>query len=438
MCLAEALAVVSEDNIVGELRSKDFIALLVKAVNNGSNSTDPQMMHLASLCGLLLTAVDGALNESETLSAYKLVLEQASAVLRAQCLDKLMEVAAGIEKLGENDEVAEELNNACKQLINILSAKRISIEAVANVYTENDDDEDSDGDEMEIDDQLSSDGESLGNEDVGLQDTKSVSPEIETLIKTSGVFDLICSHLDTVDESLRERLCKASLGRELIDHIVHVQRSALLCISNLVPCLNKHNQHEVDALLTQRLLSLIRRELNGTCANNLHSSLLPEAVSVTRALFAEALLDANAAELVPMLLQMITSFEDDLLAINAIKLLGCFAVRTDDMTQIEFVATVLLQVIDDTTESPRAKCASLDVKAEALDNLIDIFAEDHKTDQVVTKMNLLPKLRDLCKRFKAEIKEQKRRGKKKQPVADTIALNVTRFIKYKHSMLAKK
>ena len=408
------------------------MAVIIKLIAQNQGSTEPANVYLASLSSLILNSIIDGLNESESLSAIKLIVSNIASCLNCPLIEKLNQTALAINELTQNPEAQHQLTNCSRDLGDLLTSKRISVEILANLCSDEDDlkfEDIDDTDEMEIDGGIIDDGRSDASSEVGLTETRSLNPEVEAIINTSGVFPLICQHLDPMALEMKLQLVKSSYGREVIDSVDQLHRATLVCISNYVQCL-KPDQTVVEQHLSERMLNLVKSEVKLV---NSKRNLLAEAISVTRALVSDNYFSVADSELYPTLIQLITSVTDSLLIVNAIKTLGVIGSRLTDLNKIEEIATFLLTVTESVTQLERIE--EIEIKSEAFDNLMDIFGEDFKTDSLVIKLDLVGRLRQSTKQFKSYLKEEERRTRRRNPIADTVASNLTRFIKYKQKSI---
>lgn len=420
---ADCLATVSEDNQLEEMRQKDLIAFLVNLIAS-PELEDTNRILLNSLSCLLLSNATDQLNESEIRSAMKIVLATLNSTLRYQCADKLVHLADLVGKLNEdelkNDAGNDVLTTVSTDLINVLSAKRVCLETLTNICSENDADEY----DMDVDDNVSDCSEQI-SDDGNVPEISTLDPELEGEIRQLGLLEQVINHLDAPNDTLRTELRKLSVGREVGDTIVDVQRNALLCMSNLMQCLNKEDIAD-SCMLTQRLLNLVRSPRDLQCAKQ--AALKPEAVGAIRALLVANLIEIPASDS-ELFCRELSSGTDDVVKVNSIKILGCLGSNSKLLAEVEAIGSFLLQLLESSAQ------LSIDVKSEAIDNLMDVFSQDSKTDAIVVQISLIARLREIGKKFRLEARDVRRKSKQRNPVADTVVLNLTRFIKYKQSAL---
>ncbi|KAI1292841.1 HEAT repeat-containing protein 3 [Halotydeus destructor] len=402
------------------------MAVLVKILADVDNSVEPQKMLLASYSGHLLCNLMSSLNENEQLSALRLVLNHVSNCLRFVVTPDLLTLADDISKFDENgsgEDASDKIALTSKLLNTSLTAKRVALETLANLCSENDWD-DAEGMEFEEDD--SEPDEDLKDVAEGIEDSIGFShPETESMIVQLNLLGDTINHLEPPNEEMKTELSKLSYGREVLDNVFSIQSNALVAIGNLVQSLDKEHLSD-SSLLTQRLMALIQSEISKK-----EQVLIAEAISVTRSLVTTGILTVPSTD-VPMFCQLVTTSSDPLLRISCIKILGIIGSKSEVCDEVEAITSFLLEICESGNQS-----ASLDVRSEAIDNVMDMHSEDTKTDSIVIKLNLLRRLEAINKAMRAELKADKRKTKRKNPIIETVLLNLTRFIKYKISMVGK-
>ena len=81
--------------------------------------------------------------------------------------------------------------------------------------------------------------------------------------------------------------------------------------------------------------------------------------------------------------------------------------------------------------------ACLRVTLEGIDKFLDLFSAD-ETDELFAELNLLNKLKQINPAMKSRIKKEKRFLEEEDiAVANTVKLNLQRFISYKEKMMRK-
>ena len=106
--------------------------------------------------------------------------------------------------------------------------------------------------------------------------------------------------------------------------------------------------------------------------------------------------------------------------------LGCLAARTPSDSTCSLIVGKLSAWILDVVVND----ASLRVALEGLDKFIDIYGGD-ETDNIFGELNLLSKLHHVFPVIKSRIHKDKRKLGEDIAVANTVRMNLQRFIKYK-------
>ena len=115
---------------------------------------------------------------------------------------------------------------------------------------------------------------------------------------------------------------------------------------------------------------------------------------------------------------------------NVLGNLGCVAARNITNPTCSLIvsklSTWILEVV--------VQDASLRVALEGLDKFIDIYGGD-ETDKIFRELNILTKLHHILPQIKSRITKDKKKLGEDIAVANTVKLNLQRFIKYKEKRM---
>ena len=110
--------------------------------------------------------------------------------------------------------------------------------------------------------------------------------------------------------------------------------------------------------------------------------------------------------------------------------LGCLAARTPADDTCSMIVRKLSSWILDVVVTD----LSLRVALEGLDKFIDIFGGD-ETDSIFGELNLITKLHHIFPVIKSRIQKDKKKLGEDIAVANTVRMNLQRFIKYKEKRM---
>ena len=112
--------------------------------------------------------------------------------------------------------------------------------------------------------------------------------------------------------------------------------------------------------------------------------------------------------------------------VNILGNLGCVAARNiTDPTCSQIVSKLSSWILDVVVQD-----GSLRVALEGLDKFIDIYGGDD-TDKIFGELNILTKLHHISPLIKSRITKDKKKLGEDMAVANTVKMNLQRFIKYK-------
>ena len=116
--------------------------------------------------------------------------------------------------------------------------------------------------------------------------------------------------------------------------------------------------------------------------------------------------------------------------VNVLGNLGCVAARNiADSTCSLIVSKLSSWLLDVVVQD-----ASLRVALEGLDKFIDMYGGD-ETDKIFAELNILTKLHHILPQIKSRITKDKKKLGEDIAVANTVKLNLQRFIKYKEKRM---
>ncbi|XP_054164514.1 HEAT repeat-containing protein 3-like [Oppia nitens] len=456
---AQCISVVSEDNRLPELyvtENVDFIRQLMQCptattTTVGDNSSTT--LYLAVLCAQIAynmtTTTTTAATIDDTSPALDVIFAVIDNVLSRPCHTDITDLATNIQQFLDTNKDIDNLRDNYRNVKNLILAKRSALELIANIIGGSGDDEavdddedmdysDCDDDGIDDDDVVVESGDIDDVDDDNKRLASGLSPKIESMIVAMGLIDKIGQHLCPLDRQLSDKLSATGFGTEIVECIQTIQLCSMTCLHNLVDCMSK--QFSRTSLLNEQIWRYIYSIVFGD--NNTHQNdipvhqqcnqqLLEESVNTMRALVAgNQQLSLSVSDLDKLWanclrLQQWTTGDGCSMAykINVINLMSLCGQRSEDIGFIERLTELLLSGLV-------SAAGDLVVRAELIDALIDMHSEDHKTDPVLIKLNLISRLKSAALVFRKEVNNS--RSAKSSPIVSTVHMNVMPFIKYNY------
>ncbi|CAG2111360.1 unnamed protein product, partial [Medioppia subpectinata] len=397
---AQCLSVVGEENQIPALlvpENLDVIkSLLIKLPENSSQT------HLSLLTAFIGHNM-GIGSDSKALEFTFALIDNA---LSAQCLPQIVDFAQNIQQFVDTEKDIDCLKQNYFDVKNLVLAKRVALELITNITgadgsagsDADDDDQDMDcDDDMEASD--GDDGDSNANNgdisDTTAPEVSTISPELEAIIIGKGLLAKIGDHLCALDGQLKDKLLLHGFGAEIVNCIESIQLCSLTCVHNLVACISPQTLTIGDQLWK----NIYHMVFDGSTGGQL---LVEEATNTIRALIARhptLTLTGDELDRLCAHCQTVAAAAPGVgsiaVKINVINVLSVCGQRSPDPAFVERVAALLLTGV----ESER----DLTVRAELFDALIDVFSEDHKTDSIAVKLDLIKRMKAAAVLFRKEV-----------------------------------
>ncbi|NP_001233145.1 71 kDa protein [Bombyx mori] len=334
---------------------------------------------------------------------------------------------------------AQILDKQIKAVIQMLDAQQSAIEIIANICSDEDGDDinsDSSSENNEIDEEICQNGNgTLLTED-------KLPPEVLEALVNFKVFQRVWARTEMPAQNV-VMILKDYEGSQLIcKKLQSLQTRALLCVNNMISSLPNASLGGVNGIykiwVDAGKLVFKQREEN--------LNLLESATAVMRAALDKIKLrDSDKASDISLFNDLAIS--DIEIMLTGIRQCEVPEIRSNLIRMVGILALLLVNNLNDITSN--VICTITDfiieqshkenevwVLAEALDTLVDLYAED-ETDYLAAKVKLVDKLAILAPILKNKARQQKRLPKEYKVLVNTAITNLPRFINYKKERVSK-
>ncbi|XP_023231299.1 HEAT repeat-containing protein 3-like [Centruroides sculpturatus] len=440
--VSQCLNTISEDNseVIEALRKPEILETIHSLVSLPQNDS-PWLLLRALASSLMLNIYSDTFGNCPpvaTTSIIKTITEVLSAevgLLLKSLAEMIVSYKEGkktnhktAEEIEKNDAVLETMLSQSSDMLNAL---HIILELLTNLCACEDGadkwDNLSSSDTSDDITDVSMDGEETDE----FHKFLNIPCELHEAIVSQSLLQKILSFAAGPAEEISTVLQSFKQSRDFLKRIQGIQYRALLCISNIVQCLDMEDMGGVDAVC-QIWMNLARLAFKDTDVNN--TQMLEASSSAVRAIL-QRLLECKAnsrmqqvtLDDVQVLINIGRQTSDTRIRINVIRILANLSnllnKSCDDYSEIiKTIGLYLLEV--------SSKDAELHVSAEALDAIFDVFAEDD-VDPLAQQIQLLERLKNLLSALKGKINLKKKNLGEHFPIVMTAKMNLIRFIKYK-------
>ncbi|XP_071443738.1 HEAT repeat-containing protein 3 isoform X2 [Hetaerina americana] len=327
------------------------------------------------------------------------------------------------EESNESMEVDDSLAILIEDAVSLVMAQTVAVELVTNLYYKEDED----------DDWVGSESEDLPGDDMVYNDVALSCgvPEVDAILWDSGNIENILKKVEK-DDVIWKKLETHPETTLLMSSVSTLRCRSLLCLQNVLPCVPDSDLRGFPGAfaLWEKLVNLVCEEKTGDAA------LFEAATGAMRAM-SERILKMDpksfAGNIGKAKLQVLLDVEaqcsDSNTRVNIIRTVGIMGEAlvhssTEESCElIGLVGSFLLQVSTKAEEK-------LWVIAEALDALMDVFAED-STDKAAVQIGLVNSLKTLLPSLRSKQWRQRKSLGHHAAVVSTANTNLERFIEYK-------
>ncbi|XP_022666731.1 HEAT repeat-containing protein 3-like [Varroa destructor] len=425
----QCLLTVTEDNPALESMAASEMGTLESILRNPSR-TPAYLLLKATVAGIMHnlaapTAFLPLLVDSAKAALEHEIATQISSVMLS--VSRLLEVRKGRDLDIENiQDMEQEVDSSLIEVCETLQAKKTALELLVNLCCTNDEEDKWDNIDEDDEDAMSIHSSST----TGFRE--SISPEIQTAISSTQLLSAVFNHIGPLDTAILVVFREYKPARQIERDVHAVRCRALLCIDNLAQSFDMSQIRDIENIqeISKKILAIA---FSNHSKNQIKDvELLEAASSACRAIF-EALVRTGNHNLAPALTEeeltvlcriVLTNDASAAGRVNITRIVGTLS-RLQPFL-INGVGRFLIKVA--------SQDAELRVCSEALDALIDAFADD-ATDAAAREIDLVNEMRSLAPRFKQMLRASPKDENKS--IAFTCYNNVLRFIKYKSKRLNK-
>lgn len=308
----------------------------------------------------------------------------------------------------------------------LLQAQRISSEILTNICsTEEEEWQD------EMDDENLSDAESVQDFDAAnevnesLQNTDKLPVEVLEAIKSMSLVEKLWQKAQPIAENVWEILQESD--RNLLKRVNNLRAAAMLCLHNLCNNITTEDLGGAEAVY-QVWLELGQQVFQG----HQNPKLLEASTSLMRATLehlrkSPELFKQMTESDLQLMLNGVTECKDSEIRANWLRMLGILGCLLPE---------ALIKIIIDFVLGTCLKDQDLWTISEAMDSMMDIFAEND-WNQIVYELDMTTKCKELDRIMKAKLKQSKRELNERYPAVCTVRTNLSRFCKYLEAEMKK-
>lgn len=460
IAVAQCVHTASEDNqdaidMFGRPGLEEPVEALVQLEGDGSSTTLLRTLG----AGILLNLHEGRLLSCPS-SLVSIILKILTQTLSVDVTVAVTELAGMMDakqsqarrRKNEDDESDTQdvaISDCKKQLDNLLSAAIYALEMLTNICCSDDGGDWDDVDSSDASDELFCPDADMDGEMPNEKFPLSIPSEIHEAILSHNIVTKVLNKIVPFTPASCTLLqASAKPGRSVLKRLCALQCRSLLCLHNLVSCLDVEDLGG-SAQVHSVWLSLAQIAFKHTCVcpadspNPLFCNTTEHVEfleAVTRAM--RGVLQKLAQVKAPLVEQLSPS--DVQLMCEVAELCTDTSVRTNIINIIGTIGNMLSHCQDasaiNTIKSMGvfllelcSKETELTVTAEALDAIFDVFAEDH-LDSIARDINLVERLKQVLPSLKSKINSQRKTLGEHYPIVVTAKTNLVRFIRYKNEM----
>ncbi|XP_055540674.1 HEAT repeat-containing protein 3-like [Wyeomyia smithii] len=324
------------------------------------------------------------------------------------------------------DDMPSEVELEVRNMGWLLQAQRIAAEILTNICST---DEEEWQDDM--DDENLSDAESVHDYDTdngpndSLQNTDKLPVEVLDAIKSLGLVEKLWQKAQPIAENVRQILAESD--RNLLKRVNNMRASAMLCLHNMCNNISTEDLGGAEAIY-QVWLELGQQVFQG----EQNPKLLEASTTLMRATLehlrkSPELFSQVTENDLQLMLTGVTECQDSEIRANWLRMLGILGCLLPEP---------LIRIIIDFVLTTCLKEQNLWTVSEAMDSMMDIFAENDWTE-IVHDLGMVAKCKELDRRMKSKLKQSKRELNERYPAVCTVRTNLCRFCKYLEAEMKK-
>ncbi|XP_067004032.2 HEAT repeat-containing protein 3 [Anabrus simplex] len=438
LAVAQCLHTVTEDNPYAIKVLQKHEALILKLIAlEGNDPTVTLLKVLAS--GLLLNMLYWKVSSipppmlTQVLCNLTAALDQDQRKALNSLTSSLPLDAVTSRKKGDGSE-----DKSVLEVEHLLEAQQTAIEILANLSSSDDADEEAmEQDSSDCSDEVLSDSSLPENEPAGTETWPlTMPPEVHEAIIAQQLVQKIWDKTILPAENVCDILKDHPEGKHIYKRVITVRCRAFLCLNNILSALDVDDLGGPSNLYKMwvSIGNLVFKQ-----ANPSDTELLEAATAAMRAAL-EKLAKVKSdlfGQLQESDIQLLFNGEqqcsDANVRANLIRIVGTLGMIM--ATSLEERSQAILQNIGKFLLDACSKETELWIIAEALDTIMDVFAED-ETDRAAALINLVLKLEALLPTLKHKLRLQRKSLGEHYLIVTTVNANIGRFIKYKTRRMA--
>ncbi|XP_030233183.1 HEAT repeat-containing protein 3 [Gadus morhua] len=477
---AHCLHTVTEDN--PELLCSMNVAVLTSLeMVLGSTSPDMAHNHLRTLAAGVMWNLKSSLpaaRQAQTLSAVAATLAQCLALDAGVLLPQLRaaeearfagaaaetvsaDQAGGASKFLEMEEMEEEEEAAppkkngkkavkdtdfsdllprdkgeLRDAVALLSAQQTSLEIIVNMCC-SDDPSDDEWEEASSSDESEAGPDALCDGLSGLMSPLCLSAEVHAALVHHRIPEKVLKKTQFPCKEAMDVCQQNPSWKCLIKKMQRVQYRALTCLHNVLSTMDVESLGGAEALqgVAQHLSSLVFSPPEIPKEEEFLEAVTSAMRSLLQTIASKNIPQCMSPQQLMSLSEAATRCDVVSVRVNALAILG---ITGSTLAKVKGTADTL-QMIGNALLQVASKDANLVVNGEALDALLDVFADGDEAEKAARNIQLLTALKTLQPVFKSKIRKEGR-GKyspEQLCVLDNIKVNLRRFIGYLETVMKK-
>ena len=347
----------------------------------------------------------------------------------------IIKCVSDLFEINTNSMIVELATHRDKQKTeNVIKSLKGQITALEILTNLSSDDAYEDAYALESDEDIEDDNSDGMDAEAEVDMSAELKPLIDQIVNNNLISKILEMTRD-IEADVRNKLLENESGKQIYDLQEKLLIDSYLCLSNITEIMNiaqlggGENVKNIWLQLCSRLCSTTD---NTDLADGLSCVVRSFTCHVCKA-EAGVSLDNVGIDDLEMLVKVYSSYSSEEAAnirtniVNILGNFGCVATRniSDQSCAVVItkLATWILEIVVNDT--------CLRVALEGLDKFIDVFGAD-ETDKIFAEQKLTPKLKHILSTIKARIsKEKKMMSAEDVAVANTVKLNLQRFVNYK-------
>uniref|UniRef100_A0A1B6L0C3 SYO1-like TPR repeats domain-containing protein n=1 Tax=Graphocephala atropunctata TaxID=36148 RepID=A0A1B6L0C3_9HEMI len=420
--VCQCLISVTEDNttLTTALRHHESDFLRILAVT----STDQRLLLLKTLAAGILV------NLNPSSSCLEAVFAAVTEALDVDTHQQISQLSSELP-LDAPAQPSEDTLTLLSNTRTLVDAQAMALEILTNLISSQDDEMDVESEES-VSDEEELNGWTEGDETQLL----GLSSEVYEALKKYKLAKTVYLKTASLPANVMDIIITCVQSRALAKRVERLQCSAYLCLNNLVS-VGDMEQFGGPSALYDLVKNILKQRL---CFNPQQSvfewnkELVEAATAAIRAILLRlaSIKFSDLGEIYPSDIEEIFKIgmlPEPQVQVNVVRIIGTLGVMlVTNACIVETVGIYLLQAVE-------RQPVDLWLVAEALDSLMDVFAEDC-TDQMAAEVNLVPRLQALTPRLKSKMRQERKMLGENYPLVSTVMTNLMPFIKYKGTRVA--